>query len=131
MYYVEIAGDNSLPFQVHAMPSVEEITRRTLDLLKRARDVPLMLIPGYMEWSEQKLAEGVPDVLIAHMDGSTMWQIPEDIDSVSTEEFEVILDDLDPSTAWRDNNPPSHLAEVILARVSCGALVAEFRLFSN
>ncbi|WP_182869992.1 hypothetical protein [Stieleria mannarensis] len=76
------------------MPSDEEIARRSLDLQKRARDVPLTQIPGYMEWSKQKLADGVSDALIAHLDATSMWLLPEDVNSVSTDDFDEMLDDL-------------------------------------
>ena len=76
------------------MSSDEEIARRSLDLQKRARDIPLTQIPGYLEWSKQRLAEGESAALIAHLDATAMWLLPEDVDSVSTDDFDEMLNDL-------------------------------------
>jgi hypothetical protein len=76
------------------MPSDEDIARRSLDLQQRARDIPLTQIPGYMAWSEYKLAQGESEALIAHLDATSMWLLPEDVETVSTSDFDEMLDDL-------------------------------------
>ncbi len=76
------------------MPSDKEIARRSIDLQRRACDVPLTHIPGYVEWSKQQLANGESEALIAHLDATSMWLLPEDVDSVSVDEFDELLDDL-------------------------------------
>ncbi len=76
------------------MPSDEDIARRALDLQRRARDYPLVVVPGYSEWSERKLAEGGNEAFIANLDATSMWLLPEELDSVSTEIFDELLDDL-------------------------------------
>jgi len=76
------------------MPTDEEIARRALDLQARARDIPLGQIPGYMEWSNQRLKEGESAAFIAHLDATCMWLVPEEIDSVSTEDFDEMLAEL-------------------------------------
>ena len=76
------------------MPSDEEIARKATDMQKRARDVPLMQIPGYMEWSERKLDARESEALIAHMDAQAMWLLPEAVESVSTDIFDEMLEEL-------------------------------------
>lgn len=76
------------------MPTDKEIARRSLDRQKRARDIPLMRIPGYMNWSEKQLADGVSADLIAHLDATSMWLLPEEITSVSIKDFDELLEDL-------------------------------------
>jgi hypothetical protein len=76
------------------MPSDKEIARRSLDLQKRARDYSLLEIPGYMEWSEGKLAEGGNEAFLAHLDATSMWLLPEELNSVSTDDFDEMLEDL-------------------------------------
>lgn len=76
------------------MPSDEEIARRSLDLQQRASDVPLIQMSGYTEWSEQKLAAGVSPALIANLDARSMWLLPEEVATVSTDIFDELLNDL-------------------------------------
>jgi hypothetical protein len=61
------------------MPDDRKIARRSIDLQKRARDFHLVDLPGYMEWSNRKLAEGEADALIAHLDATSAWLLPEDL----------------------------------------------------
>ena len=76
------------------MSSDEKIAKRSLDFQKRAVDVPLMRIPGYMAWSNQKLADGGSPDLIAHLDATDMWLLPEEAGSVSTVDFEELWEEL-------------------------------------
>lgn len=76
------------------MASDEEIARRSLDMQRRATDVPLTKIPAYEDWSDQKLAAGVCPSLIANLDARSMWLLPEDVATVTTEVFDELLDDL-------------------------------------
>jgi hypothetical protein len=76
------------------MSDDREIARRSLDLQARARDYRLVDIPGYMHWSQKKLAAGESQALIAHLDATSMWLPPEDIGHVSEQVFDEMLDDL-------------------------------------
>lgn len=76
------------------MSDDREIARRSLDLRARARDYRLVDIPGHMKWSTGKLAAGEPEALIAHMDATSMWLLPEEIDGVSEQVFEEMLEEL-------------------------------------
>jgi hypothetical protein len=58
------------------MPDDREIARRALDYQARAKDYPLMTIPGYMDWSKRKLDEGVSPALIANLDARAMCSSP-------------------------------------------------------
>ncbi len=77
-----------------------EIARRALDFQARARDYRMMDIPGYMEWSERKLDEGVSDTLIAHMDATSMCLLPEELNEVTEQDFDDMLSDLIKSFGW-------------------------------
>ncbi|MEZ6133820.1 MAG: hypothetical protein R3C53_02810 [Pirellulaceae bacterium] len=68
---------------------------RSLDMQSRARDVPLPQIPAYQEWSRRKLNEVVSAALIAHLDATAMWLLPEDIAAVGDDEFDELLSDLE------------------------------------
>ena len=76
------------------MPDDREIARRALDYQARAKDYPLMTIPGYMEWSKRKLDEGVSPALIADLDARGMVLLPEEIADVRESDFEEPLADL-------------------------------------
>jgi hypothetical protein len=41
-----------------------EIARRALDYQARARDYPLLQVPGYKAWSDRKLDGGESDALM-------------------------------------------------------------------
>jgi len=68
-----------------------EIARRSLDLQNRGRDYRILDIPGYVAWSERKLKEGVSDALIAHLDATDMWLLPEDVAKVTDADFDDLL----------------------------------------
>lgn len=76
------------------MSDDNEIARRALDFRARARDYRLFDIPGYREWSERRIREGVSPDLIAHLDATSMCLLPEDVASVKEEAFEELLEDL-------------------------------------
>lgn len=76
------------------MPDDREIARRALDYQARAKDYPLMTIPGYMDWSKRKLDEGVSPALIANLDARGMVLLPEEIADVRESDFEELLADL-------------------------------------
>jgi hypothetical protein len=61
------------------MPDDREIARRALDFQARAKDYPLITIPGYMDWSKRKLDEGVSPALIANLDARGMVLLPEEM----------------------------------------------------
>ena len=71
-----------------------EIARRSADFQARGRDFRLVDIPGYMEWSQRKLEEGESEALIAHLDATSMWLRPEEVEKVSEVVFEEMLKDL-------------------------------------
>lgn len=76
------------------MATDREIALRVQLLQTSGRDVPLMQLPGYVEWSERKLDEGVSAELIAHLDGITMFLAPEEEQTVGIDEYEELLEDL-------------------------------------
>jgi hypothetical protein len=76
------------------MDSDEEIARRAVDFQKRGRDFFLLDIPGYREWAKRKLSEGGNEELIANLDARSMWLLPEDVNSVTTDDFDEMFDDL-------------------------------------
>jgi hypothetical protein len=71
-----------------------EIARRALDLQARSRDYRIVDLPGYMEWSKRKLAEGESPASIANMDASAMWLLPEEAATATEADYEEMLADL-------------------------------------
>jgi hypothetical protein len=76
------------------MPDEKEIARRALDFQARSRDYRLLDIPGYREWSQRQLKEGVPAALIAHLDAMSMCLLPEELSTVREDSFDELLTDL-------------------------------------
>jgi hypothetical protein len=76
------------------MDDDKEIARRALDYQARSRAFRLLDIPGYMEWSKRRLREGESEALIAHLDATNMYLLPEELSTVSEETFEELLADL-------------------------------------
>lgn len=77
------------------MADDKEIARRALDFQARARDYRLMDIPGYMEWSHRRLREGVTEASIAYLDAVSMMLLPEELATVSEQDFEELLKDVE------------------------------------
>ena len=77
------------------MSDDKEIARQALDFQARARDYGLMSIPGYMVWSKRVL-EREPGLaaLIAHLDATSMTLLPEELSTVTEQDFEELLEDL-------------------------------------
>ena len=73
------------------------IAKRSLDMHNRARDIPLLQIPAYRSWSKRKLDEGVSEAIIAHLDATAMWLLPDDIATVTDADFDDLLEDLEQS----------------------------------
>ena len=71
-----------------------KIARRVFDLQARARDVGLVEIPIYKEWTDRKLQEGESPALISHLDATSMYLLPEEIAVVTERELEELLEDL-------------------------------------
>lgn len=76
------------------MPDDREIARRSLDLQSRAHDFRMIDLPGYMDWSKLKLVEGESPALIAHLDATSAWLLPEDAAKMTSQDYEEMLDDL-------------------------------------
>jgi hypothetical protein len=76
------------------MESERELVARSLDFQARARDFAFMELPGYMAWSERKLAEGESEALIAHMDCSNFWLLPEEAAEIEVSFFDEYLEEL-------------------------------------
>jgi hypothetical protein len=76
------------------MPDDHEIARRSLDFQARARDHRMTDLPGYMEWSERRLAEGESDAFIAHLDATSPCLLPEDAAKMSAKDYDEMLADL-------------------------------------
>ena len=68
--------------------------RRTLDFQKRGRDFGLIEIPSYVSWSERKLRAGVSPAFIAHLDATSIFLLPEEVESVDESFFEELLEDI-------------------------------------
>jgi hypothetical protein len=71
-----------------------EIAHRALDFQARARDYGVSELPGYQAWTERKLEQGESPALIAHLDATSMWLLPEDAEKITEQDFEDMLDDL-------------------------------------
>lgn len=81
------------------MTDDREIARHAVELHARAQDYRLMDLPGYMEWSERKLKAGESPALIAHIDATSMWLLPEETVQVTEADYNEILDELKDSLA--------------------------------
>jgi hypothetical protein len=77
-----------------ALTDDRELARRALDLQTRGRDYRLNKLPGYMEWSNRKIDEGVSEALIAHLDATSMWLLPEEVAQKTEADYETLLQDL-------------------------------------
>lgn len=73
-----------------------EIASRAADRQARSQDYRLMDLPGYMAWSEQRLDEGESDALIARLDATSMWLLPEEAADMSDSDYDALLDSLRP-----------------------------------
>lgn len=71
-----------------------EIARRVLGLQTSARDIRLVEMPAYEQWSKRKLQEGESPALIAHLDAMSMFLLPDEAAAVTEDVFEALLDDL-------------------------------------
>jgi hypothetical protein len=76
------------------MATDKEIALRVQTLQTNGRDVSMMQLPGYMESSRSKLDEGVLPAVIAQLDSMSMFLLPEDDQTVGTEDYEELLADL-------------------------------------
>ena len=76
------------------MEKDKEIALRVQALQSYGRDVPMMQLPGYMEWSRSKLDERVSPAVIAHLDSMSMFLLPEEDRTVGAEEYEELLANL-------------------------------------
>ena len=76
------------------MKKNEEIAATAIDAQKGARDYALLEIPAYMPWSERKLLEGESEALIAHLDATSMWLSPEQLQTITESDFEELLSEL-------------------------------------
>ncbi len=54
----------------------------------------MMDLPGYMEWSERKLAEGESPSYIAHSDATGVWLLPEDAAKMTAKDYDELLAEL-------------------------------------
>jgi hypothetical protein len=68
-----------------------EIARRAADIQARARDYQLMDLPGYMAWSKRKLQEGESEALIAHLDATGAWLLPEEAAAMTETDYDAML----------------------------------------
>jgi hypothetical protein len=65
------------------------------DRKDRAKDIPMVDIPGYMEWANRMLDEGKSTVLITHLDSTSMCLLPEEIVEITENDFNEMLIDLE------------------------------------
>lgn len=76
------------------MSTDEEIARRAIAIQQHAKDIPMMKLPGYKDWSKKKLKEGESEALIAHLDSMSIWLLPEDVEGITEKDFDEMLQDL-------------------------------------
>jgi len=57
-------------------------------------EVPLVSVPGYMEWSERKLGEGESPVLISSLDARAITVRSEDAAELDESYFDGLLEEL-------------------------------------
>ncbi len=76
------------------MPGDGEIVRRSLDFQARARDLRMMDLPGYMAWSERKLAEKESESLIAHLDATIAGLLPEEAAMMTEHNYNEMFEEL-------------------------------------
>jgi hypothetical protein len=76
------------------MSTDREIVQSALDHQARARDFRMLDLPGYLEWSKRKLADGESEALIAHLDSMCTWLLPEEAGKMTVEDYDDLLDDL-------------------------------------
>jgi len=57
-------------------------------------DYRLVDVPGYMDWSKRELNEGESPDLIAHLDATGMCLRPTELNEVSEDIFDELLEDL-------------------------------------
>ena len=76
------------------MPTDREIAEQAKDFQARARDYRLMDLPGYMAWSKRRLIEGESAELMANLDATGMWLLPEDVEKITEADFEDLLSEL-------------------------------------
>jgi len=62
-------------------------------------DYRLPDLPGYRAWSQQRLAEGESEAMIAHLDATCAWLSPEDVRQLQNDFFDELLADLRESLA--------------------------------
>lgn len=62
---------------------------------EQAKDIPMVDIPGYMEWANRMLDEGKSTILIAHLDSTSMCLLPEEIGEITENQFNKMLIDLE------------------------------------
>ena len=79
------------------MTTAPEIAVNATLLQEQAREYPLVTLRGYEEWSWRKLEDGVPESLIAHLDGRSMTLLPEQAARITERDFDAMLADL---TGW-------------------------------
>src|SRR5262245_32014242 len=71
-----------------------EVTRPSLDLQGRARDFRLLDLPGFLEWSRRKTAEGQSRVLLARLGATNVWLFPHDVAGINEADYDELLEDL-------------------------------------
>jgi hypothetical protein len=76
------------------MPDDRETARHALDLQERSKDYRIVDLPGFMEWSRRALAKGVSDALIAHLDATSLWLLPEEAAKMTETDYDKLLDEL-------------------------------------
>ena len=82
---------------MRGMTTEPEIALHAPQLQEQVREYPLVTLRGYEEWSWRRLEDGVPESLIAHLDGRCMTLSPEQADRITERDFDAMLADL---TGW-------------------------------
>ncbi len=72
----------------------KKIATAALDMQARGKDYGLTVIPGFKDWCSKKSLEGGNEAAIDHMLAMSMYLLPEEVASVTEEDFEEIYEDI-------------------------------------
>jgi hypothetical protein len=71
-----------------------EIAKRVNDLQLKGKDYGLVELPGFKEWCNKKSSLGGNEAAIDHMLAMSMYLLPEEVSSVTDEDFDEIYEDI-------------------------------------
>ncbi|MCW3110297.1 MAG: hypothetical protein JWQ09_4803 [Segetibacter sp.] len=71
-----------------------DIAKKVHDMQAKGKDYALVGLPGFLEWSNKKSSSGGNEAAIDHMLAMSMFLLPEEILSVSEDDFNEIYYDI-------------------------------------